>query len=125
MAADDNRVRNGVLLAAALGCIVYAAFAMGRFWQRPRVADRDEVLLVCTKCAAESTLRSAEFAALELDENTLAVPCPKCGESAAYPASMRCPECNRGIPNTPGLFGTDYVCPYCKAPLGTIPDSPE
>jgi hypothetical protein len=124
MPGDNKRLRNTVLLVVAVACLVYAGFAIRSFWRRPRGSNLDEVLLVCVKCSAESTVSSAEFNALPMDQGNLAVECPECKELGAYIASMRCPECARGIPNTPGLFGTAYECPYCKAPLGTAPRPP-
>jgi hypothetical protein len=118
MAESSGRLRNTILSLLALACLVYAAQAIWKTSKVPPASNANQLGIICTSCWQESVMTVAESEAAE-DEETGLLTCPKCGEAAASTISLRCPECKRAIPRSMVVFGTEYVCPFCKAPLGT------
>lgn len=118
MAESSGRLRNTVLTLLALACLVYAAQALWKSAKVPPASNADQLGIVCTSCWQETVMTVAESEAAE-DEETGAIRCPQCGEPSATIISLRCPDCKRAIPRSMVVFGTEYVCPFCKTPLGT------
>lgn len=100
-----------VFVIAALG---YFAYALWRTAGRNAGSERNEIVLVCSRCQDEIALSAADFGKLSLDPNTSAYPCPRCGARAARIATTRCQVCQRAIPPQP--MDAPRVCPYCAAP---------
>ena len=123
MAEKSSRVRNIALTVVAVVILAYAVYAIRQTTKVPPASNADEIWLVCTSCWKESmmTTRQIEDA---MDEVTGAIRCPECGELTASVITLRCPECKRAIPRSMVVIGSDYVCPFCKAPLGSTPTTP-
>ena len=119
MPGDRKPLRNTVLILIAIACLVYAGYSIRKVTHIPPASNRDEVLLVCTSCWAETAISTGQYNALPVDADTAAVQCPKCKEFAASLVALRCPQCQRAIPQSMVVFGTEYVCPFCQAPLGS------
>ncbi len=102
----------GVFVIAALA---YAGVGVWRGARQSRTSEKDQVILVCATCDAESVLPSAEFRKLKLDPETRGFQCPKCGAVAAQIASVRCAKCGRAIPPQPR--DAPLACPFCQAPF--------
>ncbi|MBU0618429.1 MAG: hypothetical protein KKI02_11995 [Planctomycetes bacterium] len=123
MAEKHGRFRTIGLTVLALVCLAYAVYAIRQATKTPPASNADEIWVVCTSCWEECAMRTAEIEAA-MDEETGAIRCPECGEPTASVISRRCPACERAIPRSMVVFGTDYVCPFCKAPLGSAPAPP-
>lgn len=102
----------GVVAAAALVGVAYSIRGMT---QSRGGTESDTVMLVCTKCQAESSVKGAEFEHLRRDPQTGGWPCPQCGAPAAQLSSLRCPGCKRLIPPQP--YNAPLACPFCKQSL--------
>jgi hypothetical protein len=103
-----------VVIGGAAGYSVYS-------WTRPgagTAANRDQVVLICSQCHAESSLGSREFAQLPADDRTGGVSCRKCGANTAFLGVLKCPHCLRWIAQNEYVIGSAYVCPHCKGSLG-------
>jgi len=118
-------VRNVVLVGVGLACLGYAGYSIRKAYRVPPASNRDEVRIVCTACGAETVLTTADYAALPIDEDTMSVRCPKCGQLSASPVALRCPACDRAIPRSMVVFGSEYVCPFCRAALGSGRQKPD
>ena len=123
MSQEAGRFRKIGLTVVALVCLVYAVYAIRQATKTPPASNADEIWVVCTTCWKESVMTTAQIEAA-MDDETGAVRCPECSELTASVISRRCPACDRAIPRSMVVFGTDYVCPFCKAPLGTAPAAP-
>lgn len=119
MPGKSKRLRNVVLIAIAIACLAYAGYSIRKATRVPPASNRDEVWIVCTDCWEETALSTGDYNALPLDEETGALQCPKCGKFAASLVALRCPHCARAIPRSMVVFGTEYVCPFCQAALGS------
>ncbi len=112
-----RRLAGIAFIVAALAAAVFVFFKYGKpAMSNAGGSDEDAIWLQCGKCGAEFSISSEEFARMPFDPNNTSIKkCIKCGELQARMASMRCPHCNRLVPQqTPG---TAYVCPHCKKPL--------
>jgi DNA-directed RNA polymerase subunit RPC12/RpoP len=117
MAERSSRVRNIALTAVAIVILAYAVYAISRTTKTPPASNADEIWLVCTSCWKEFMMTTGQIEAA-MDEETGAIRCPECGELTASVISQHCPHCGRAIPRSMVVIGSDYVCPFCKAPLG-------
>jgi DNA-directed RNA polymerase subunit RPC12/RpoP len=118
MAEKSSRVRNIVLTLLALVCLTYAVYAIRQTTRVPPASNTDEIWVVCTSCWKESAMTTSAIEAAT-DDETGAIRCPACGEPTASVISLRCPQCARAIPRSMVVIGSDYVCPFCKARLGS------
>jgi len=114
--ADTKSARNIIIVVVALACVAYAVYTVASGSKEPPTGDADEIRIVCTRCWKEATLTSAQSDAAT-DEETGLLRCPNCGETAASPISLYCPACKRAIPRSMVVFGSPYVCPFCKESL--------
>lgn len=123
MAEKSSRVRNIVLTVVAVVILAYAVYAIRQTTKVPPASNADEIWLVCTSCWKESMMTTRQIEAA-MDEETGAIRCPECNELTASVITLRCPECKRAIPRSMVVIGSDYVCPFCEAPLGSTPATP-
>lgn len=118
MPIGPSRLRNVILIMIVIACFGYAAYSIRKATRVPPASNRDEVRLVCTACWKESVMTTAECEAAT-DEKTDLTRCPHCQEFKASSVSLYCPQCQRAIPRSMVVFGTPYVCPFCKASLAS------
>ncbi len=123
MVEQAGRFRKIAVTVVALVCMAYALYAIRQATKSPPASNADEIWMVCSTCWEECAMTTGEIEAATEDE-TGALRCPKCSELTASVISRRCPACERAIPRSMVVFGTDYVCPFCKAPLGSVPAPP-
>jgi DNA-directed RNA polymerase subunit RPC12/RpoP len=123
MAEESSRVRNIVLTVVAVVILAYAVYAIRQTTKVPPASNADQIWMVCTTCWKEFVMTTAEIEAAT-DQETGAVRCPECGQRTASVISRWCPECKRAIPRSMVVIGSDYVCPFCKAPLGSALAAP-
>jgi len=116
--SEGNSRRNAILITVAIACVCYAAYAIHKASRRPTGSNSNEVHLVCTRCWEEFSMTVEECEAATDEETDLTL-CPKCNEYAGSVISLHCPSCKRAIPRSMVIFGTEYVCPFCKAPLAS------
>ncbi len=106
---------------AGLAIIAYAGYSIWHFQRQPLGDNRDEVVLVCEKCQAESTIDSRRYAQLPVDAETGDRQCPRCGQFGASIGVLTCPDCGRWISQNRASAGGEFICPYCRAPLDRQP----